>query len=126
MKKGIVLNQKVNSKKIIRSRELRKEMTESEKIFWSVVRNRGVNNYKFRRQQIIDGFIVDFYCDELDLVVEIDGPVHNQKEQKDRDGERDKILMQRGLKILRITNDDVMMNMDKIVKNICEYKRALD
>ena len=123
MKKGVVLNQKVSSQKIIKSRELRKEMTESEKMFWNIVRNRGVNNHKFRRQQIIDGFIVDFYCDELDLVVEIDGSVHDKKEQKDWDRDRDKILMQRGLNILRITNEDVKLNMDKIMIKISDYEK---
>ncbi|TAL39766.1 MAG: DUF559 domain-containing protein, partial [Spirochaetes bacterium] len=77
-------------------------MTDAEKIIWELVRNRKFRNLKFRRQQIIDGFIVDFYCEELRLCLEIDGGVHDDEEQRKYDRERDAVLAQRGVRIVRL------------------------
>jgi very-short-patch-repair endonuclease len=115
---GIIFNQQVSTKKVLRARELRKGMTEAEKIFWETVRDRRLNNLKFRRQQIIDGFIADFYCDELNLCVEIDGPVHDLASQKEWDVERDAVLSRRGIKLIRITNEDVMLKIDQVKEMI--------
>ncbi len=116
--KGIIKNQRVSSVKVARSRELRAAMTPAEREFWGMVRDRRMHGLKFRRQQIIDGFIVDFYCDSLGLCVEIDGGVHDLGERKEYDRERDEALRLRGLKILRFTNDDVFENKDFIVERL--------
>jgi len=82
------------------------------------VRNRRMHGLKFRRQQIIDGFIVDFYCDSLGLCVEIDGSVHNCSKRKEYDNNRDEALSLRGLKILRFSNDDVFKNKKYITARL--------
>lgn len=117
-KKGIIKNQQVTPAKIDRSRDLRATMTPAEREFWDMVRNRRMCGLKFRRQQIIDGFIIDFYCDSLGLCVEIDGGVHDSGERKDYDRNRDNALRLRGLKILRFTNDEVLKNRDYVVERL--------
>ncbi len=76
MAKNIVAGQKVGKEKIQRARELRKRMTPEEKTLWNRLRAKRFEGLHFRRQQIIDGFIADFYCNELGLVIEIDGEGH--------------------------------------------------
>jgi len=108
MTSGFIRNQNVSDKKKERSRELRKHMTKAEKVFWDMVRDRRLNHLKFRRQQVIDGFIVDFFCCELNLCVEIGGEIHNDDYHREYDNERDDILSQHGLKVIRIKNDDLL------------------
>ncbi len=115
---GLIRNQMVSSDKVEFSKKLRSNMTEAEKVFWELVRAGRLNSLKFRRQQIIDGFIVDFYCHSLGLCVEIDGGVHNTEEQKEYDRQRDEVLELRNLKVLRFTNDDVFNNVEEIIKAI--------
>jgi len=76
---------------------------------------------KFRRQQIIDGFIVDFYCDSLGLCVEIDGGVHETEEQRNYDKLRDEALALRDLKILRLKNEEVLNDKDSVYQCISQY-----
>lgn len=119
--KSIARNQRVSSVKVERSRELRKDMTEAETVFWEMVRDRRMSGLKFRRQQIIDGFIVDFYCDSLGLCVEIDGGVHETEEQKNYDKLRDEALAIRSLKILRLKNEEVLGDKDSVYQSISQY-----
>lgn len=119
--KSIARNQRVSSVKVERSRELRKDMTEAETVFWEMVRDRRMSGLKFRRQQIIDGFIVDFYCDSLRLCVEIDGGVHETEEQKNYDKLRDEALAIRSLKILRLKNEEVLGDKDSVYQSISQY-----
>jgi len=116
--KSIARNQRVSPAKVERSRELRKEMTEAEKVFWEMVRDRRMFVLKFRRQQIIDGFIVDFYCDSLGLCVEIDGGVHDTEEQREYDKLRDEALELRKLKVLRFRNEEVLGDGDLVREKI--------
>jgi len=115
---GLIRNQKVSSDKLKVSRRLRRDMTAAENEFWSIVRNRKLCGLKFRRQQVIDGFIVDFFCDEHGLIIEIDGGVHQNEEQYKYDKERDKVITLRNLRILRFSNDDVFNNKEMIVERI--------
>ena len=106
------------------ARELRHEMTPTEKHFWYFVRRRKYPGYRFRRQQIIDGFIVDFYCSKLNVVIELDGPVHAG--QEDYDEARDEVLKRRGLQVLRFSNDEVMRGVEGVVRKIFDAcKRPL-
>ncbi|HCF30201.1 MAG TPA: restriction endonuclease, partial [Cyanobacteria bacterium UBA11049] len=82
---------------------------EVEKILWHHLRTNKLNGLHFRRQQVIDGFIVDFYCHAAGVVIEVDGAVHLQ--QVEYDARRDQILSLRGLRILRITNEEVKHNL---------------
>ena len=111
----IVVGQKVSQKKKELSRQLRRNMTPEEKILWEELRDRRLG-FRFRRQQIIDGFIVDFYCHQAGLVVEIDGGIHKQYQDYDR--ERDRILNARGIEILRIKNEEITTDLPKVLNRI--------
>lgn len=87
------------------SRELRRDGTDSENLVWGMVRDRKVLGYKFRRQHVIRGFILDFYCAELKLALEIDGKIHDG--QKDQDRLRQEALERLGIEFLRIPSDEI-------------------
>ena len=89
--------QKVTKEKQERARELRREMTPAEKILWEELRANKLGVH-FRRQQVIQGFIVDFYCHQAGLVIELDGDVHDL--QQDEDARREKVLTEMGLRSL--------------------------
>ena len=117
-KQGIVQGQKVSQELRARAKELRRNMTPAEKRLWSKLRSNRLNNWHFRRQQIIDGFIVDFYCHRAGLIIEIDGPIH--KKQVIEDNERTRVFEDRGLKILRFTNKQIMNELNKVLNVILE------
>jgi len=94
-------------------RELRKEPTEAEAFLWKILRGKNINGRKFRRQHSIENYIVDFYCAEEKLVIELDGKIHlNQKEM---DFERDKRLKELGYNVLRFENERVFRELEKVV-----------
>ncbi|MBD2018344.1 DUF559 domain-containing protein [Microcoleus sp. FACHB-53] len=113
---NIVIGQKVTPVKVQRAKELRRQMTQEEKILWQHLRANQLNGLHFRRQQIIDGFIADFYCHAARLVIEVDGEIHQQ--QVEYDAERDRILLARGLRLLRIQNEQVRQNLDQVLARI--------
>lgn len=94
--KNIVTDQKVTKEKLQRARELRREMTLAEKILWEELRANKLGAH-FRRQQIIQGFIIDFYCHQAALVIEVDGDIHDL--QKEEDERREKVLSEMGLRV---------------------------
>lgn len=96
--------------------ELRKNMTEAEKVLWTALRDRRFREFKFRRQVPLDRFIVDFLCIPLHLVIELDGSIHD--EQKEHDAEREMYLQQMGYQILRFRNDEVMRNLNSVLNQI--------
>ncbi len=106
----------MNKKRIIElARELRKNQTPSEKYFWQIVRNRKFEGKKFLRQHPLiyenknnnlSFYIADFYCAEHHLVVELDGKIHD--EQKEYDEQRDLIINEMGIRVLRIKNEELM------------------
>ena len=100
------------------ARELRKKQTKAEEIFWQLVRNRKFNNLKFRRQHQIGNYIADFYCDELRLVIEFDGEVHNSPEQQKHDSKRDKFLTSSGFKVLRFKNQEILNSPESVFEEI--------
>ena len=93
-------------------------MTLAEKILWEELRANKLGVH-FRRQQVIAGFIVDFYCHKAGLVVEVDGDVHDL--QKEEDARREKVLSEMGLRIVRLGNDEVMKNLSVVVGKIREF-----
>jgi very-short-patch-repair endonuclease len=115
--KNIVTNQKVTAQKLQRAKELRREMTPAEKVLWEELRANKLGVH-FRRQQVIQGFIVDFYCHRAGLVVEVDGDVHDL--QKEEDERREKVLSALGLRIVRFRNDEVVRNVSAVVGKIRE------
>jgi very-short-patch-repair endonuclease len=111
--RNIVVGQKVAAVKLQRAKELRRAMTGAERTLWERLRGNRLHGFHFRRQQVIDGFIADFYCHAAGLVVEVDGGVHAQ--QAAYDSERDRVLSQRGLRVLRIGNEQVEKNLDGVL-----------
>ena len=100
-----------------RARELRREMTPAEKLLWQEVRAKKLG-VRFRRQQIIAGFIVDFYCHRAALVVEVDGDIHDL--QQEEDARREKVLIEMGLRIFRFRNDEILSNLPVVVHKLRE------
>lgn len=105
----------------------RNKMTKSEsKIWYEFLKNRPMN-YKFTRQKPLDRFILDFYCSELLLVIEIDGGYHIKKQEQDL--KRDKFLNCLNIKTIRFKNEEILNNLEKvkseIIKNIQERKASL-
>ena len=115
--KNIVTDQIVTKAKLERAKELRREMTPAEKLLWQEVRANKLG-VRFRRQQVIQGFIVDFYCHQAGLVVEVDGDVHDL--QKEEDERREKVLSEMGLRIVRFGNDEVGRDLSAVVGKIKE------
>ena len=93
-------------------------MTEAEAVLWERLRNRKLGGYKFRRQQIVEGFIVDFFCEKAKLVVEVDGGVHNTEEQKKIDEHRRAVFKLRGLVEIRFKNEEILMNLGSVLQSI--------
>jgi len=115
--KNIIPGQRVTKEKLQRAKELRQDMTHAEKILWMELRANKLGVH-FRRQQIIAGFIVDFYCHKVALVVEVDGDIHDL--QQEEDARRQKVLSELGLRIIRFKTDDVMRNKSTVVGTIRE------
>lgn len=108
-----------NQKLVEKAKELRKNMTLAEKKLW--------NNYlktlkiRFLRQRPIDNFIVDFYCANLKLVIEIDGETHFTYEAKNYDSQRTSVLESYGLQVIRFTNEEVFKNFEGVCECIENY-----
>jgi len=96
-------------------------MTEAEQILWQRLRANRLSGWHFRRQQVIGGFIVDFYCHAASLAVEVDGPVHAM--QTGYDVERDRVLTAYGLRVLRLKNRDVLDNIESASQKILDLCR---
>ncbi len=100
------------------ARQFRKEMTYTEKLMWSALRRHKQSGLKFRREHYIIGFIVDFYCAEYKLIIEIDGGVHDEHDVKIRDITRQDALEAAGFKLIRFRAKDVEMNIDGVLSSI--------
>ncbi len=113
--KNIVIGQPIDPEKAARAREFRRSMTAAEQILWQRLRGGRLGGFHFRRQQVIAGFIVDFYCHAASLAVELDGEIHET--QVDYDLERERVLARHGVSVLRIPNQDVF-NCIELVLNL--------
>jgi very-short-patch-repair endonuclease len=95
----------------------------AEKMVWEILRNRRFNNYKFRRQHVVEGFILDFYCHELKLGIEIDGSIHIKRKNYDR--LRQDIIESENITVIRITNQEIPRNrrlaLEKIKEKLSLY-----
>ena len=99
-------------------RRLRSDMTGPEKRLWARLRARQLKGLKFRRQHGIGPYIVDFYCPEQSLVIEIDGDSHADAKQIRKDQRRDRYLQSIGLSVVRYTNDEIMKNLDGVLEDL--------
>jgi very-short-patch-repair endonuclease len=93
-------------------------MTPAEQLLWKEIRNGKMNDLKFKRQHSIGKYIVDFYCAQTRLIIELDGKVHLDKEQKQKDNSRDENLRDMDYTVLRFTNDEVINNIRSVLKQI--------
>jgi very-short-patch-repair endonuclease len=116
MRTFLISRQKINPEKLTEAKRFRKQMTQAETAFWELVRNNKVHGFHFRRQQVIAGFIADFFCNQLKLIVEIDGGVHEQ--QKNYDVERERIISLRGLTIVRFSNAEIIYNLNTVKQRL--------
>jgi len=98
------------------AKQLRQTQTPAEQKLWQALRGRKLNGLKFRRQHPIGHFIVDFYCPECKLVVEVDGAIHQQRQ--DYDTTRTKHLEAYGYRVIRYQNQDVMTNLEVVLEEI--------
>jgi very-short-patch-repair endonuclease len=115
--KNIIPGQRVTKEKLQRAKELRRDMTPAEKTLWQELRANKLGVH-FRRQQIIAGFIVDFYCHKAALVIELDGSVHDLQQKEDAN--REKALKDIGLRIVRFGNDEILRNLSTVLEKIKE------
>ncbi|WP_083468861.1 endonuclease domain-containing protein [Nostoc piscinale] len=98
------------------ARQMRCEPTPAEKRLWEKLRHKQLLGFKFRRQQTIDRFIVDFYCSEARLVVEVDGEIHDYTQVEDTI--RQEFLESLGLQVVRFRNEDVMERIEGVLEDI--------
>ena len=100
------------------AKKLRNQSTLAERELWKHIKNHQIG-VKFRRQHVIGNYIVDFVCREKRLIIEVDGGQHNENKQKDLT--RDSYLQQRGYRVLRFWNNDVLKNINGVLEEIRKY-----
>ena len=115
----------VNTEKIFtkhetleRRRELRRNSTPSEKILWNYLRAGRFEGIKFRRQHGVLHYILDFYCSELKLAIEIDGSSHDSEEAQEYDAERQSAIENLGIQFLRFTNEEIEKHTEGVLETI--------
>jgi very-short-patch-repair endonuclease len=100
------------------AQELRANATDAEEKLWLAVRNNQIEGYKFRRQHPLSIYIADFYCHALKLVIEIDGGYHLTEEQQLLDKKRTSDIEFQGVKVIRFTNEEIMLNLPEVIYKI--------
>ena len=100
------------------ARQLRKGQTDTEKRVWTLLKDRQLFGLKFRRQHVIEGFVVDFYCHEHQLAIEVDGGIHQRRREYDR--LRQNEIEAKDVTIIRVSNDDLENNMCTLIQKIKE------
>jgi very-short-patch-repair endonuclease len=100
------------------ARAMRKNLTPAELKLWLKIKSKQLGGFRFRRQQPFDKFILDFFCPESKIIIELDGTSHVEKEVYD--AQREEYLIRRGYKVLRFTNDEVMNNLDGVLAKILD------
>ena len=114
--RNMVIGQKVSPSKIQRAKELRCHMTPEEAMLWERLRANRLQGFHFRRQQVIAGFIVDFYCHSAGLVIEVDGSVHDQRVDYDLD--RSRILESLGLRVVRFKTQEIRAEIEGVLARV--------
>ena len=109
-----------NRRQTALARKLRQGQTDAEKALWGRLKNNQLEGVKFRRQQPLGSYIVDFVSFERKIIIEVDGGQHNEREVEKRDEERTTWLKGRGYQVLRLWNNDVLTNMEGVLEKIEE------
>jgi very-short-patch-repair endonuclease len=108
------------------ARALRRTETPTEQLLWAALRGRRLNGLKFRRQHPVGPFVLDFYCPERKLVVELDGAVHDGPLEQEQDAYRTFYLAAYGYRVLRFRNDEVLLNLPVVLERIATAALALE
>ena len=103
---------------LIYARQLRKEQTDTEKLLWHFLRGRRFCGFKLRRQYPVGGYILDFYCHDAGLAVELDGGGHNEEEQRRYDEERTKVIQAANIRIVRFWNNDLFNSLEEVLEEL--------
>ncbi|HEY4689294.1 MAG TPA: endonuclease domain-containing protein [Anaerolineae bacterium] len=111
---------KSTAKIVQAARGLRRELTPAERELWKALRSRRLAGLKFRRQHPLDRFILDFFCVEHQLEIEIDGEIHVRSDQAARDSERTEWLQAQGIRVLRFSNEEIEKNLGGVLRRIVE------
>jgi very-short-patch-repair endonuclease len=93
-------------------------MTPAERILWDRVRGRQWRGLKFRRQQIMHGFVADFFCEDARLVIEVDGGIHNSVEQKELDVHRQELFRLHGVRTIRLRNEEIETDIEAALSKV--------
>jgi very-short-patch-repair endonuclease len=107
-------------------RKLRNKSTPAERFLWSHLRLKQLDGLRFQRQHSINNYIVDFYCAAYQLIIELDGEVHNNPVAEDRDSKRDADLEALGFKVLRFENKMAFDNLEHIFEWIRDAVKEKD
>ena len=116
------MNKKLDPQLLIFAKSMRHSATDAEQVMWQILRAKRFMNLKFRRQYVIEPYIVDFYCHEIGLVIEVDGGQHGTDDAMEYDAERTKFLEALGLRVVRYWNHDVLGRTDVVLDhlwNVC-------
>ena len=125
--RGAIMSYLFNSpKQKSRRKNFRRNMTRAEIVLWYSLKGKQVLGYKFRRQHGVDQYILDFYCPEMTLAIEVDGESHNSKNARCRDEKRQKEIEAYGIRFLRFTDDEVLGNPNRVVDAIEKNVRQLE
>ena len=103
------------------ARQLRKQQTDAENLLWYLLRGRRFCGFKFRRQYPTCGYILDFYCHDAGLAVELDGGGHLDEEQRLYDEERTKVLVSAGIRVVRFWNNDVLNSLEVVLEELHDH-----
>ena len=109
---------------VLAARAQRRKLTPAERKLWEALRGRRLAGLKFRRQHPYDRFILDAFCVEYQLEVEVDGGIHADPAQTHRDEERTTYLQARGIRVLRFGNEEVENHLDEVLRRIVEATKA--
>ena len=112
------MTQKMNSQLLQFAKSMRHAATDAENLLWQLLRVKHFMVLKFRRQQVIVPYIVDFYCHEIGLVIELDGSQHGMDDAIEYDAERTKFLEVLDLKVVRYWNHDVLSRTDVVLEDL--------
>ena len=104
-----------NNARQLRKREI---TTEAEKLLWYYIKNKQIDNFKFRRQVAIGNYIVDFLCSEKKLIIELDGGQHNYDNNMAYDSNRTSFLERLGYRVIRFWDNDIFKNMNDVLQTI--------
>ena len=102
------------------AKKLRRKMTPYEKVLWKCLRTKKIAKFKFRRQHPLKFYIADFYCHEARLVIEVDGPIHDRRDQRVHDQQRSGVIEDFGIMVLRFSNDQIRYQTKEVLKRIEE------